>query len=66
MTTYERFVDNLVTCYDCHQHPDDQQFTVVYDPEWFAVRVQSPNVSRLYADYICNACFFRRRLEGRL
>lgn len=61
---HSHFVDEhrMAICADCHEKPDNRHFTTVpheiHNYGW--------NTAQLFNDAICDACFLRRRLEGKL
>lgn len=51
-------------CHDCQSRPENRHFTVV--PSEVTAHV-GPNVAELYGNFVlCDPCFLRRRLEGKL
>lgn len=73
---YEQVTQEGKACADCRKNPHTygHHFTLV--PSQFqhhgGTYFYAPDPTRLsnnyelYADYLCDACFLRRRLEGRV
>lgn len=62
-TPQHKTVVDEIRCYDCTEMKIGR-FTIIQLRN--SERGFGPNIQGLYREYVCDPCFLRRRLEGKL